>query len=255
MKKKWQAVMVIAALNIVLGAMFGVSAQQVPIAGGYAEISSSDPEVVSAAKYAVRAQGQKQDARISLISIQRAEVQVVAGLNYRMGLRVKVKGKTQNVTAVVYKNLKQRYSLSNWEADNNPTGDASASSNSTIEQLVKKLEDAYTTKALGQLDAERPFLGKVKIVIEHSLAGDTDKDRFQIKEFSTLEQGERWLRSREREEFPARQTRSLLGCKRGLCTYDFDGGILHNQLYLQKISYGLRNRRPYIKTIYLLDGD
>lgn len=253
--KNWRAVMIVAALNIVLGGAPGALAQQAPIAGGYAETSSSNPEVVSAARYAVRAEAGKRGALISLISIRRAEVQVVAGLNYRLNLRVKVNGKTQDVTAVVYKNLRQRYSLSDWKADSSSTGSDNASSNSTIEGLVKTFGEAYTAKELGKLDAERPFFGKVKIVIEHSLLGDTDKDRFEIKEFMTLEQGERWLRRREHEGFPARNTRPLLGCKRGVCTYDFDGGILHNQLYLQQISYAYRSRRPYIKTIYLLDGD
>jgi hypothetical protein len=125
----------------------------------------------------------------------------------------------------------------------------------TIDQLVKALAEAYTSKALGRLDAEAPYFGRVEIVIEHSLAEDTAKDRFEIKKFKTLEQGEKWLRSRERDDLPARETRPLLRCRRGLCAYDFDGGILHNHLYLRKISYGYRNGRPYIKTIFLLDGD
>ncbi len=134
-----------------------------------------------------------------------------------------------------------------------PVHAQSPSQKQTIEQLVKALAEAYTSKLSGRLDAERPYFGKVKIVIEHSLV--EGKDRFEIKKFKTLEQGERWLRSRERDDLPRRETRPLLQCKKGLCTYDFEGGILHNHLYLRKISYGYRNGRPYIKTIYLLDGD
>ena len=126
----------------------------------------------------------------------------------------------------------------------------------TIEQLMETLEDAYGGSALGSLDAKRPYWRRVKIVIEHSLAGDTDKDRFEIKEFRTLAQAEQWLKSREREDgTPFRQTRPLLKCRKGLCSYDFNGGILHNQLYLKKVAYAYRNGRPYIRTIYLLDGD
>ena len=126
----------------------------------------------------------------------------------------------------------------------------------TIEELVKALSEAYTAKALGRLDAERPYVGKVKIVIEHSLAEDNAKNRFEIKEVKSLANGEQWLRSREGAEgAPFRQIMPLLGCKRGVCNYNFDGGILHNQLYLEKITYGYSNGRPYIKTIYLLDGD
>src|SRR5215212_9078144 len=111
MKKNRLAVIMLAAL--VSGA-YKVSAQQVPIAGGYAEASSNDPQVVAAARYATRAQQRKQGALISLTGIEGAEVQVVAGINYRLRLRVKVKGRSENVTAVVYKNLKQRYSLTSW---------------------------------------------------------------------------------------------------------------------------------------------
>lgn len=135
-------------------------------------------------------------------------------------------------------------------------GGRSASSGMTIEQLVNSLAEAYTDKALGRLDTERPYVGKVRIVIEHSLAADTAKDRFEIKEFRSLAQAEKWLGSREREDgLPAREDRPLVQCRRGVCTYNFDGGILHNHLYLRKISYGYRTGRPYIKTIFLLDGD
>lgn len=122
----------------------------------------------------------------------------------------------------------------------------------TIEQLVNEFATAYDAKTLGSLDAAHPLLGSVRISIEDSL-GDND---FTIKRVKTLAQADRWLRSREREEgAPFRETRPLVRCRKGLCTYNFDGGILHNHLYLQKISYGYRNGCPYIKTIYLLDGD
>jgi hypothetical protein len=123
MKKNWRLVIraavtsmfILAALNIVSGS--SVFAQQGPIAGGYADASNSDPEVGAAARFAVHAERQKLHARITLLSIKQAEVQVVAGLNYRLCLRVKIKGKTRNVNVVVYKNLKQKYSLTSWSAD------------------------------------------------------------------------------------------------------------------------------------------
>jgi hypothetical protein len=132
----------------------------------------------------------------------------------------------------------------------------SPSNNKAIEPLLKSFEEAYAAKRLGTLDAERPFFGKVKFVIEHSLAEDTAKDRFEIKWFNNLEKAEQWLRSREREDStPFREARPLVRCKAGLCTYNLDGGISHNHLYLRKIAYGYRHGRPYIKTIFLLDGD
>jgi hypothetical protein len=124
-----------------------------------------------------------------------------------------------------------------------------------VEDLAKAIAAAYEGKTLGSLDAQKPYVGKVRIVIEHSLGEDDDKDRFVIKSFTSLAKFERWLKSREHEEMPARESRPLTRCRKGVCTYNFDGGILHNHLYLKKITYGLRGGCSYIKTIYLLDGD
>src|SRR5437588_8557102 len=95
---------------------FRALAQPAQIAGGYGEASKTDPEVLSAARFAVKQEGHKLGRQLSLISIERAEVQVVAGLNYRLCLKAKIKGKTQAATAVVYTNLKQKYALSRWDA-------------------------------------------------------------------------------------------------------------------------------------------
>src|SRR5437870_13562197 len=59
------------------------------IVGAYTDTSNTDPEVVKAARFAIKTERQKVNARISLLSIKRAEVQVVAGLNYRLCMRVK----------------------------------------------------------------------------------------------------------------------------------------------------------------------
>ena len=125
-----------------------------------------------------------------------------------------------------------------------------AAKKETAEDLVKALSEAYASKSLGGLAEGRPQQGRVSIVVEHSITG-----RRETRSFRSLEAGERWLKSREREDGPARQVMPLKRCRRGLCTYDFDGGILHNNLYLQKVAYGLKGGRPYVKTIYLLDGD
>jgi hypothetical protein len=122
------------------------------------------------------------------------------------------------------------------------------------EQLEDAFSKAYLAEDLGRLDAKRPYRGSVRIVIEHSLL--EGKDQYEVRQFKTLASIERWLRSRTREDgTPFRDWRPLIQCARGLCTYDFDGGILHNHLYLKRIRYGYRNGRAYLKTIYLLDGD
>ena len=136
-----------------------------------------------------------------------------------------------------------------------PVRAASPCKKQPIEDLVKAIAEAYEGKTLGSLDAQKPYVGRVRIVIEHSLAEDNAPDRFVIKWFTSLAKAERWLKSREHEEMPGRSTKPLKRCVKGLCTYNFDEGIVHNTLYLKKITYGLRAGCPYIKTIYLLDGD
>jgi hypothetical protein len=259
MKKSWQVLIITAAMSMVLSFAATAFAQKVPVAGGYTKTSTTSSEVVSAARYAARAQAVKDSAIIFVESIKSAEVQVVAGRNYRLSMRVIVYDKPQDVIAVVYKNLEQEYSLSGWEVVARPASDSvgmpSLYSDSAIEKLMKALDDAYNTGTMGRLDARRPYLGKVRVVIEHSL-GDGGKGSFERRQFSTLAQAERWLKRRERQDgTPFRETRPLEECSSGMCTYDFNGGILHNHLYLQKVSYGFVKGRPYIKTIYLLDGD
>ena len=122
----------------------------------------------------------------------------------------------------------------------------------TIEQLAKTLADAYAAKAMSKLDAARPYLQGVRIVIQDSL----DDDRRQARRVKTLAEAERRLRRLEREDgTPLREARPLARCGRGRCTYNLDGGIDHNHLYITSFTYGYRNRAPYIKTIFLLDGD
>jgi hypothetical protein len=124
-----------------------------------------------------------------------------------------------------------------------------------VEDLVKAIAEGFETKTMRSLDAQKPYVGRVRIVIEHSLADDNARDRFVIRLFSSLAKAERWLKSREHDEMPGRDTKPLVRCAKGVCTYNFDGGIVHNTLYLKKITYGTSGGCPYIKTIYLLDGD
>ena len=124
-----------------------------------------------------------------------------------------------------------------------------------IEDLVKAVAEGYEAKTLGSLDVQKPYVGKVRIVIEHSLADDNDKDRFVIKQFTSLARLERWLKSRETDGMPGRNIRTEVRCAKGVCDYSLAGGINHNNVYLKKITYGVRGGCPYLKTIYLLDGD
>lgn len=116
MKKKLVMILMCIAMNVALGSMMGLQSQEPPVAGGYQAASTTEPEVITAARFAIKQEKRKKGGRLSLISIERAETQVVAGLNYRLCLKVKIKNKIQSVQAVVYKNLQQKFSLSSWEA-------------------------------------------------------------------------------------------------------------------------------------------
>jgi hypothetical protein len=115
MKTSSHAAMIFLALYLTFGIAPELAAQQ-PMVGGYQEAPKADPAVVSAAKFAVGNQQEKQGGSISLVSIKRAETQLVAGVNYRLCLKVKVNGKSQTVTTVVYKALNDQQSLTSWEA-------------------------------------------------------------------------------------------------------------------------------------------
>lgn len=117
----------------------------------------------------------------------------------------------------------------------------------TIKQLAEAVSDAFTAGELGRLDAERPYLGAVRIRVEHSITGDIVN-----RSFKTLEAAEKWL-TRENQE-SGRNGGALRRCSRGVCTFEQEG-MLHNNLYLQRITYGMRRGRPYIKAIHIIDGD
>lgn len=115
MKKRLLAVMTLIALNVAFSWLNAVSAQRQ--VGGYKEIASDDSEVVAAANFAVQEQGRKEEIEVTLVSIEHAESQVVAGINYRLCLKVEMEGETQEIKVVVYKNLKREYSLTSWTAE------------------------------------------------------------------------------------------------------------------------------------------
>jgi hypothetical protein len=125
MKKSLQVVIVLVALSVVLGSVIISFGQGRPIVGGYKEVATDDPEVQAAAEFAVSEQKKKQDDdALSLVSIEHAERQVVAGTNFRLCLKVGAGGDSdegaepQNVKVVVFKNLKQEYSLKSWDEEN-----------------------------------------------------------------------------------------------------------------------------------------
>ena len=121
MKKRLPVIIIFIALYLTLGVISELAAQQKkqetppPQVGGYQAAPKADPAVVAAAKAAVSERQQKEGGDLTLVSIKRAETQLVAGINYRLCLKVKAKDKSQTVTVVINKTLDDKYSITSWE--------------------------------------------------------------------------------------------------------------------------------------------
>jgi hypothetical protein len=101
---------------LILGASAPAArAQERPIAGGYSGRPTNDRGVAAAAAFAVRERGRQTRRRVTLLSIESAETQVVAGMNYRLVMRVREGREVGFVTVVVFQNLRRRLSLTSWE--------------------------------------------------------------------------------------------------------------------------------------------
>ncbi len=91
-----------------------------PRAGGWASVEVTNAEVVAAAHFAVQEQEKTlrgSNSKLSLIAIVSAEQQVVAGMNYRLKLKVKRDGKELTAEATVWWqawNKEAPYKLTSW---------------------------------------------------------------------------------------------------------------------------------------------
>ncbi|MBM3300814.1 MAG: hypothetical protein FJY85_12775, partial [Deltaproteobacteria bacterium] len=83
------------------------------LCGGYSEASVTNTEVVAAAQFAVKALAAmpEQKPDITLVEILSASQQVVAGMNYRLRLKLKVDGKEKEAEVVVWWKLDGKYQL------------------------------------------------------------------------------------------------------------------------------------------------
>lgn len=125
------------------------------------------------------------------------------------------------------------------------------------EELAQTVSDAYNAKTLAELDSKHLAAGAITLVIEHSLMeGKNGNGLMKVRRFKNLAAIDKWLNSQQREDgSPFRAIKPLSKCGKGRCAYDFDGGILHNQLYLHDLYYSSRKGRLYITKLHLLDGD
>lgn len=110
MKKSFLNGLVFVALTLCFG--MAASAQL----GGYKEASTTDERVVAAAEFAVGKQEEEEEG-LTLVSIEHAQTQVVAGINYKLCLKVKLGDETQEVMAIVYQKGKEEYQLTSWKVE------------------------------------------------------------------------------------------------------------------------------------------
>jgi hypothetical protein len=124
----------------------------------------------------------------------------------------------------------------------------------SADQLQKSVAQTYKAKTMRTLDEKKLIQGSLLVRIVHSLM--EGRGSVVRRNFKTFAQFDAWLKKREREEgAPFRQVSEVVKCAKGHCEYNYDNGILHNQLYLHDIYYRFRNGKPYITRIDLLDGD
>ena len=108
------------SIALAFGIYASASCVSAQITGGFGDASASSKEVKRAAKFAVEQRTLRTGNKVALVRVVKAEIQVVAGLNYRMVLRVSDKrGRRRTATVVVYQNLKNRLSLTGWKSSEN----------------------------------------------------------------------------------------------------------------------------------------
>ena len=89
------------------------SAQQ--IVGGYSGVAISDADTILIAKAAVKMKNAlRESKKVKLLTVTKAESQVVAGQNFRLCLDVKQAKHKMRVQAVVYRDLSGKLTLTEW---------------------------------------------------------------------------------------------------------------------------------------------
>jgi len=93
----------------------GSKAISAPLVGGYSSADATSDDVKAAAEFAVREQAGHESEPLALVTVSKAEKQVVAGLNYRLALTVTKGKKSLEAKVVVYHALDSHYQLTSWE--------------------------------------------------------------------------------------------------------------------------------------------
>ncbi len=112
MKKNLQIMMMFAVCGVIFSCAAATYAQKKPLVlGGYKVVPVSDAGVTDAAEFAVSEHSEKNEVSLEIVSIEKAERQIVQGTNYRMCVEVRItdeeEGETQFVKVLVYQSLKK----------------------------------------------------------------------------------------------------------------------------------------------------
>ena len=109
---------------LMIGITVGCAAVTAQRLGGYREIDKADEGATAAAEFAVKAESEKKEMTYKLVSLEHAESQVVAGINYRLCLKVGYRKQdddvdtTEFVRVIVNRSLQNQYSLTSWTEEN-----------------------------------------------------------------------------------------------------------------------------------------
>ena len=82
--------------------------------GGWSNLSNDDPEAKKAAEKSVSLQAEKTNESIEFLSLENAQRQVVAGMNYELKLKVSRNGQETMAMAIIWAKLDGSYQLTEW---------------------------------------------------------------------------------------------------------------------------------------------
>ena len=88
--------------------------EETDLVGGYTAQDVNDPEMVEVANKTIEIL-KKETPNIELVQIISAATQVVAGLNYRLVLKVKTNNKEEKWTLVVYRGFDNSYQITDYK--------------------------------------------------------------------------------------------------------------------------------------------
>lgn len=95
---------VLTVLVVLVTACSFMGQAQQPISGGYTTAAVISNDVIRAASFAIKAQekASEKTSKLELVKILQAESQVVAGVNYRLKLQVRLNGSEKTAEAIVW---------------------------------------------------------------------------------------------------------------------------------------------------------